>query len=1047
MKQELDNLTTEESLAHSPDIGSSGVKHNLSRISVSNLRREEILKYSLQEAEAKLQSLEQQKRMIRGTRQEHSARISIGIDKNKEDILKLEKQLEKLEKNSELMTNAIKKQNQQKIESFKVALKPLQDVIDMIKDTKITVASKLTEVDEKLETLAILEKDQMSDLAKKIEEEKEVKDQKMNFAQVLEIKKKESLWDYKEFIQDKETKEQLLKVREQKKQKIAALNETDKILAGLLSQIQILTRDIDCLKSSSISMESLKKNEKELEQLEEFIKLQCQNFNAPHLSEIIEELCICGNFPITQMISKEQFKLIERYELETIEKSKHQQEVFETSINELSKLIEEHETEIYALISIQQTDVQVEKTLKKSQRELEELRERYKNFNHSHDILIQQISDWKSENRNILLITDTQSIPTDEQVLELFSQRLKPFIQNPEHWRAMEGVIIRYCEKSKETDMMQQQILIQKQNDNALIQNKSENLKQVKAIKTAKEGERASLYSEFEKIIGLEKRTLKELENSKLEVESARKMHIKEKLQYVVDSNSNFNREKKTYGEKGLKKLLDKETNQIKLQLESNKTENKQKLLELYEEKNKWQKVHERLSNEISHIIKPKLSEIRKEMSKYTIEKTNLKRELKTLSEAEEEAHSELNSLAENKRVELVRGAKMVAKSHGGEKSSKIEQLYSLRSTKETEIIEAETELLKLEGGLTEKETKAELEIIKVKSKIHNTNQELSEILKSQKETSRFLHSTSKMEISIDPTDELSPRSPKNGSDSPFVSQQFLNIKTQSPDLRQSPRISLSNIHDYITEEIKDAEEISTDRTPSNKQRELEIQEIEEIKNDAFSDVSSEIPCPKELQYTYDKKDAKNKAFFEAIIPLIEGTIIYKMFKNKTQNIFDPLEGNMLRPEDCGYGIRKMKINKQLSKIEIRQIGKSGVESSIMIEQIVSVVVPAVTAEIIKAKKKVLDEEESTLEKEEEFSKVYRNMKLMGNMNFNSQAFVWKAKETCFYPFIVNLKGGRIEFVAEGSQVYRNWVQGIKFLQKNKSDLERLKYKIIPASP
>ena len=72
MKQELDNLTTEESLAHSPDIGSSGVKHNLSRISVSNLRREEILKYSLQEAEAKLQSLEQQKRMIRGTRQEHS---------------------------------------------------------------------------------------------------------------------------------------------------------------------------------------------------------------------------------------------------------------------------------------------------------------------------------------------------------------------------------------------------------------------------------------------------------------------------------------------------------------------------------------------------------------------------------------------------------------------------------------------------------------------------------------------------------------------------------------------------------------------------------------------------------------------------------------------------------------------------------------------------------------------------------------------------------------------------------------------------------------
>ena len=49
---------------------------------------------------------------------------------------------------------------------------------------------------------------------------------------------------------------------------------------------------------------------------------------------------------------------------------------------------------------------------------------------------------------------------------------------------------------------MQQQILMQKQNDNTLIQNKSEYLKQVKALKTAKERERSILYSDFEKIAG-----------------------------------------------------------------------------------------------------------------------------------------------------------------------------------------------------------------------------------------------------------------------------------------------------------------------------------------------------------------------------------------------------------------------------------------------------------------------------------------------------------------------------------------------------------------
>ena len=116
-----------------------------------------------------------------------------------------------------------------------------------------------------------------------------------------------------------------------------------------------------------------------------------------------------------------------------------------------------------------------------------------------------------------------------------------------------------------------------------------------------------------------------------------------------------------------------------------------------------------------------------------------------------------------------------------------------------------------------------------------------------------------------------------------------------------------------------------------------------------------------------------------------------------------------------------------------------------MVDHIVSVVVPAITTEIIKAKKKILGEE-STLEKEEEYSKEYRNMKMMGNVDFNSQAFVWKSKETCFYPFILNLKGGRIEFVAEGAQVYQNWVQGIELLQKHKADLERLKFKIVPAN-
>ena len=443
MKQELDNLTTDESIGLSPEGFSPIARNNLSRISISNMRKEEVLKFTLQEAEAKLHSLQEQKRMIRGTRKENSNILSHKIQKNKEDIVRIDKQLEKLEINSTIMVNAIKKQNQQKIESFKMALKPLQDVIDLIQSSKNSMHCRKQEIESTITNLSIIESKQLIDLEKNYEEEQSIMNKIKDSSKDLE-EMKNNLWDYKEFIQDNETKELLVKIREQKKQKIASLTEIDKIVSDLATQIQILTRDIESLKSSSVSTVSLKKNETELIQLEEFLNLQCQNFGGPKLRDIIEELCILGNFPINQMIFKEEFKLIEQHELELIEKAKHQHEILESQIRELTKVIEEQETERYALISIQQADPQLEKSLKKSQKDLEELREKAKKFDASHTARIEEIYKWKSKNRNILLIMDTERIPTDSQVIDVFYKQLQQYITNPEHWKAMESVIIRY---------------------------------------------------------------------------------------------------------------------------------------------------------------------------------------------------------------------------------------------------------------------------------------------------------------------------------------------------------------------------------------------------------------------------------------------------------------------------------------------------------------------------------------------------------------------------------------------------------------------------
>ena len=1031
MKQELDNLTTEESMANSPEIFSPTFKSNLTRFSITQSRREELLRFALQEAEQNLQHLESTRRMIKGTLKEKSNILSHKISKNREDILRLEKQLEKLEINSANIANAIKKQNQQKLEAFKVALKPLQDVMEMLQTSKKGLSEDLFEIEESLRAFSEKENEFISNLDEKYSEDKKVEDEKKSIISTLEDMKKVHQWEYKEFVQDKETKELLARTREDKKIKLAQLNSMDKVILDLTNQSEILSRDIELLKSSCFSSESLVKNNTELCQLENFLNMQCMNFSGPLISETIEDLCTMGNFPVNQMIFKEQFKLIERLELEMLENAKNQQEVYETQIEELNRIIEEQEVEVYALISVQQNDVNLEKQLKSMKKKLEQTKNDAKKFAVENSIKVQTISKWKSENRNILLITDTERIPTDEQVVEEFQFRLQPYISNPEHWQAMESVINRYCEKAKDRESMQVSLLCQKEQEESLIEKKTETLKQVRAIKTSKDSERALLHNEFQKNLNAEKVILKELENSKLEVESAKKLMFKDRLNQSLQNNKDYAKVQKMYGEKAVKKLVEKETLILKTVLEQEKNQLKETFERLYKEKQAQEKSQSELKKEISSNYLLKLNEIQGEIKRLKGQKAKIDKEMQILTDAENEAHSKLDSLADQKRNELVKEAKRVACSHGGGRTEQIDRLYSLRTKKESEIVEFESELIKLECGLTDKETQIELELVKLKARITNLRTEIEEIDKAQKQAQKLEKTISKIDIT---TSEFASDIDM-ASDGPKKSVIKDNLNGSEKVFAQSP--FEVNINTNITEEVKDAEEESEFQPPRPCSK-LGF----EVSDDNFSVVSSEIPCPPESKFTFDRSEAKYKNFFEAVIPLLEGGVIYKLYKAKKNIPFDPLESKVYSPEQCGYSIRKVKLNKQLSKIEIRQVGKNGVESSIMIDSILSIVVPGMTNDLIRARSKNLNDEDCTLEKSDEYNKVYRDQKAMGNVDSNSTAFVYKAKENCFFPFIVSLKSGRVELMAEGLHFFKMWVTGINTLLKNRTELERLKYKI-----
>ena len=128
---------------------------------------------------------------------------------------------------------------------------------------------------------------------------------------------------------------------------------------------------------------------------------------------------------------------------------------------------------------------------------------------------------------------------------------------------------------------------------------------------------------------------------------------------------------------------------------------------------------------------------------------------------------------------------------------------------------------------------------------------------------------------------------------------------------------------------------------------------------------------------------------------------------------------------------------------------KPGVDSSLVVDQILSPVLPQVTITVLKYQKKLLNsesfiEEAMTLGTGREGTdKEYAEMRESGFINVNSEAFQEKCRTCSMYPFSIALQqGGRIELIARSYSVFKAWVTGLNTLVKYKKQLPRLRQKI-----
>jgi hypothetical protein len=229
----------------------------------------------------------------------------------------------------------------------------------------------------------------------------------------------------------------------------------------------------------------------------------------------------------------------------------------------------------------------------------------------------------------------------------------------------------------------------------------------------------------------------------------------------------------------------------------------------------------------------------------------------------------------------------------------------------------------------------------------------------------------------------------------------------------------------------------------------------EEMPEEA-GELNEEVPQVEEAQGLTSEPEAPKPAFtirfsdctrseaefFRAITPLLEGALMYKKLPLKgaaKPAEFDLFDGP--EPEACGYGLRELKLGKALTKLEIRQPSKPGVDLSLLLSQLFDPILPPPTLSAILAQKKLgVDSAEN---RQEEAVAKYREIKEEGIVNYQAPAILEMGRAVSYFPFVLPLtKGGRVELIARSYEEFKTWTEGIKTLLKQSKSLPRLKYKI-----
>ena len=998
----------------------NSMKRSLTHLLASPVLQDSNLRTELDDLKVQQKVLNLQKKKESQNFLKQCEKIDTQVKAHKNELITLEKQLNLLEVKAENVEKSIKEKQDEKLEAFKYALKPLEDTANTINDEKYLLEQRQGKLAKRMEELDSIRSVKTEELKNVLAQRNEYAKNREKLQKLLNDIKENDNCNYKEYVHEIETKEILNAIKNRKSKQTTSLKELEKKLAEIEVEIENCSKRHQDNKGMQVMIPIT--IEKEILDMENYLNILCKDLGVLSLMDFISQFMKKRAVSGQDLIIREQISLIEDKELHIEEKWTRQKEMMESKIIEMRKVTEEQEVELYALISNSAPDAHLESALQDMQNTLEMMRKEAEKAHRVHKVKMETLQKWKDDNRKRLLMIENNKFIEDGEVIKGFKRELQKNIPKLDQWKTIESVINKYVEKLNERNDNFQEIL-RKETERLEFESKQESeMKELVASKNALLTDRDSLHREFLKIITLEKAAIKKFENFKIEIEIERKKLIEK----ITETNMNKNKSsllqiQKKRGDKAVGQIREKEVQTVKETQEKQREGVKKKLEGLSSDISHWENLIQKMDSSINDLLKPEIASIDQDTVKTKQELSLVTDQLRILNDAEDDVSAKLDYLMESKKRDINRSLHRALEIHGSDVDLK--KIYRLSTIRDKKIAAVKQLLEEKEKIRKEHENRIktnEAESSKVKTKTSQLEESIQNQIKSKKQFEIFSKQMTTIEHDV-PEDDIPD----------------IELAQDSKDSQDSKDLKDSKDEDSLPED-----------QPEGQSSVGEI-EIEEIKEDKVSDDphnSTTLTLKGEIEINIDIDDASQleKDFFNSIIPLLTGVHIYKKLSQRNSlalSEFDPLE--LDPPESFGYALRVMRLNKSLSQIEFTHPQKKTKEGAFAVNTIISTVIPKHTSEMIKAQKKNWLNEGKEQGVTTSLNKKYRDMKKAGLINYSDPSFKAKSKEANYYPFFITLeKGGRIELIASGYSAFKHWVDGVNLLVRTGKQLQRLSSRI-----